>query len=91
MRYRCAGLFCFLLIGFCLFGCGLAKAQTHRSTDSRLVGGFRNAPDAGWIFVHLQGSPSAIGFQHGYLLTPEIEDTKQAISLSVTHEVNHNW
>jgi len=26
----------------------------------------------GWIFVHLEGGPLARGFQHGYLLAPEI-------------------
>jgi hypothetical protein len=28
----------------------------------------------GWIYVHLEGTPSQIGFQHGYLLAPEIDD-----------------
>ena len=41
--------------------------------------------------MHLEGSPSAIGYQHGYLLTAEIEDCKKAIELSTTHEVNQSW
>src|ERR1700735_5326474 len=28
----------------------------------------------GWIYVHLEGSPHDIGYQHGYLLAPEISD-----------------
>ena len=28
----------------------------------------------GWIYVHLEGTPTEIGFQHGYLLAPEIDD-----------------
>ena len=59
--------------------------------DSRLRGAFRNPVKDGWIYVHLEGSPSEVGFQHGYLLAPEIEDSKQAIELSITHEVNHTW
>ena len=43
------------------------------------------------LFVHLEGGPSAVGFQHGYLLAPEIEDSKRAIELSTTRGVNHNW
>lgn len=29
---------------------------------------------AGWVRVHLKGSPGQIGYQHGYLLAPEIND-----------------
>lgn len=32
-----------------------------------------------------------MGFQHGYLLPKEIEDSKRAIELSTTHEVKHTW
>ncbi|MBV8069163.1 MAG: peptidase C45 [Acidobacteriaceae bacterium] len=74
-----------------LSGAAAFAAAPESTVDSRLNGGFRNATQAGWIFVHLQGSPSAIGFQHGYLLTPEIEDAKAALELSVTHEVKHDW
>jgi hypothetical protein len=49
------------------------------SPDARLARAFRNPTEAGWIFVHLEGSPSAIGFQHGYLLRKELEDSKRAI------------
>lgn len=74
-----------------LFGTAAFASAAQSSVDSRLDGGFRKPTQAGWIFVHLQGSPSAIGFQHGYLLTPEIEDAKAAIELSTVHEVKHDW
>ncbi|MEO8028969.1 MAG: peptidase C45, partial [Bryobacteraceae bacterium] len=35
---------------------------------------FRKPAENGWIFVHLEGRPGEIGFQHGSLLAPEIED-----------------
>jgi hypothetical protein len=59
--------------------------------DARLQGAFRKPEEAGWIFVHLQGGPAEIGFQHGYLLAPEIEDARKAIELSTTHDVRHDW
>ena len=59
--------------------------------DARLHGGFRNPVKDGWIFVHLEGNPSAVGYQHGYLLSSEIEDCKRAIELSTTHGVGHSW
>lgn len=79
-----------------LIACGgvfVAQCARHGqpSSDSRLEGGFRNPTKQGWIFVHLEGGASAIGFQHGYLLAPEIEDSKRAIELSTTHGVNRSW
>ena len=59
--------------------------------DPRLREAFRNPAKDGWSFVHLEGTPAEIGFQHGYLLTAEIEDAKHAIELSSTHDVKHNW
>lgn len=70
---------------------GCASWSAPSVTDSRLEGAFRNPVKAGWIFVHLQGSPGTVGFQHGYLLAPEIEDAKKAIELSTTHDVKHSW
>jgi hypothetical protein len=61
------------------------------AADPRLAGSFRKPAENGWIFVHLAGSPTARGFQHGYLLSSEIEDAQRAVQLSITHEVNHSW
>ena len=43
------------------------------SKDPRLAGSY-TFERGGWTFVHLQGSPQQIGFQHGYLLGPQIAD-----------------
>jgi hypothetical protein len=45
----------------------------------------------GWVFIHLQGSPRQIGYQHGYLLAPEILDAFQAVKLRDTHDTRHDW
>jgi hypothetical protein len=42
-------------------------------SDSRLKNSSRENRN-GWIFVHLEGTPGQIGYQHGYLLAPEIDD-----------------
>jgi hypothetical protein len=47
------------------------RAPQDQSSDPRLQKAYRFEQD-GWIYVHLKGSPSDIGFQHGYLLAPEI-------------------
>src|SRR5436309_2672890 len=72
---------CFAFAGNCL-------AKDH--SDARLEGAFRRS-EGGWIYAHLQGAPSTIGFQHGALLSSEIEDSKTAIELSTMHGVKHSW
>jgi len=45
----------------------------------------------GWIYVHLEGSPHDIGFQHGYLLAAEIADAFAVIRLEATHDTGRDW
>lgn len=45
----------------------------------------------GWVYVHLEGKPEDIGFQHGYLLAPEIEDGFKVVQLHDTHASKHDW
>ena len=61
-----------------------------RLSDSRLEKAYR-FQQGGWTYVHLEGSPSDIGFQHGYLLAPEIADALEAIKLFDTHETQRDW
>ncbi len=72
-----------------LAGAGGVSAGAQNQ-DPRLEGAYR-FEDNGWIYVHLQGSPQDIGFQHGYLLAPEIADALQAIEVEDTHETGHPW
>jgi Phospholipase B len=45
----------------------------------------------GWIYVHLEGAPHDIGFQHGYLLADEIANGFAAIQLNMTHSSGRDW
>jgi hypothetical protein len=67
-----------------------SKAQ-DASNDPRLAGAFRRPADNGWTYVHLTGTPSQIGFQHGYLLAPEIEDMLKAEKLLLSHDEHKDW
>jgi len=58
--------------------------------DPRLAGAYR-FEQGEWIYVHLQGSPRNLGFQHGYLLAPEIDDAFQAVRLVDTHDTQRDW
>jgi hypothetical protein len=80
MRISLLGLFLLLSLVF------LSRA------DDRLKGASRQPGEThGWIMVHLEGDAAARGYQHGYLLSSEIEDAKKAVELSITHEVNKSW
>jgi hypothetical protein len=59
--------------------------------DAELKGAFRRPENNGWTFVHLQGTSHEIGFQNGYLLAPEIEDTLKVTILEATHDSKKDW
>jgi hypothetical protein len=74
-----------LFISFSLAASPLAKQ------DSEVTGAFREPQKNGWTFVHLQGTPHQIGYQNGYLLAPEIEDTLKVVTLETTHSAKKDW
>ena len=39
-------------------------------------------------YVHLEGTPANVGYQHGYLLSAEIRDAFEAIKLFDTHQAS---
>ncbi len=45
----------------------------------------------GWTYVHLEGTPSQIGFQHGSLLSAEIADMVRVSQLVNTHQTKRSW
>ncbi len=45
----------------------------------------------GWIAVHLEGTPQAIGFQHGYLLAAEIIDLRGAMMMIFEKSTGRKW
>jgi hypothetical protein len=56
----------------------------------RPVGAYRFERD-GWTFVHLEGSPAEIGYQHGSLLAREISDLLQVIKPYLEKSTKRNW
>lgn len=67
-----------------------ALAATGAAPDPRLEGAYK-FHDGGWTYVHLQGTPNAIGFQHGYLLAREIEDNVKVYSVEGVNEYKRPW
>jgi hypothetical protein len=74
-----------------LLGAAFTLCSRDPETDPRLKKAVRSAERNGWIPVHLEGTPSEIGFQHGYLLAPEIKDTFHDISSELIHDEKRDW
>ncbi len=55
-----------------------------------LLGSHRFERD-GWIFVHLEGSPEKVGFQHGHLLAGEIADLLRVIKPYLAKSTGREW
>ena len=69
----------------------LAQNLGQNNNDARLKAAFRQPEKNGWTFVHLEGQPRDIGFQHGYLLAAEIEDMLMVTELEQTHDNGKEW
>jgi Phospholipase B len=58
--------------------------------DPRLAGSYRFDRN-GWIFVHVEGEPARLGFQHGYLLAPEITDLLNVVKPLLKQLTKKDW
>jgi hypothetical protein len=74
-----------------LFAAAVALVSREPQADPRMKNAMRRPSQNGWTYVHLEGTPSEIGFQHGYLLAPEIRDAEKVISLELTHDTKRSW
>ena len=46
---------------------------------------------AGWIYLHIEGGPRERGFQHGYLLAPEIAEGLRIARADWFHQSSLDW
>jgi hypothetical protein len=67
--------------------CSVIYAQ---KTDPRLAKASRE-DKAGWIYIHLEGSPRDIGYQHGSMLAAEIDDLIKSMQVSLPHLSGKSW
>ena len=75
-----------LAFGFVAISLSCGKGQ-----NPRLAGSWRGEERNGWIPVRLHGGPARIGFQHGYLLAPEIADALAVQKLLLPHDTKRDW
>ena len=67
-----------------------AATEEPRASMKSVGPGYRFEKD-GWIYVHLEGSPEQIGFQHGALLSNEIADLLRVIKPFLANSAKRDW
>lgn len=77
-------LFCITLAVIC-YSCTSSKKSEDR------LGKASREDKNGWVYVHLEGSPGNIGYQHGYLLANEIDTNIRAMAYFLEHETKKDW
>jgi CTP:phosphocholine cytidylyltransferase-like protein len=84
----------FLLVVFtaCLMtGCKNPPSGKATRSHEKMMQNCSRTEKNGWIFVHLEGRPEVIGYQHGYLLANEILDLRGAMSLLNEKTTGKKW
>ena len=70
---------------------GICPGAKVSAPDTRLKAAYRLAPRNGWTFVHLEGAPGEIGYQHGWLLAKEIQNGFEVQKLETEHDTKKPW
>jgi hypothetical protein len=81
----------YLLASLMFVAGSLPQLSPQVRPAAHMKGAFRKPAQNGWIFVHLEGPPFDMGFQHGYLLAPEIADAEKMEVLERTHDGKKDW
>jgi hypothetical protein len=70
--------------------CPRAVAGERPDLSEPLRGSHRFQRD-GWIYLRLAGAPDQIGYQHGYLLAPEIEELLRVLKPYLEKSSARDW
>ena len=83
-----------LFVAVCFNGCRQPAYQAEATigvmSDKKLEGSKRFERD-GWVYVHLEGAPDKIGYQHGSLLSKEIEDLLRVMKPFLQRQSKRDW
>ena len=78
------------LTALCLSGLVLT-AMAYAAADDATEGPAYRFQRGGWTYVHLEGTPAQIGYQHGRLLATEIEDLIGVLKVETLHSTKRDW
>ncbi len=80
-----------LFISLSTFLLSLFSCKTTPKPDSSRLAKSSREDKNGWIYVHLEGSPKNIGYQHGYLIADEIDTTLRMMSYFLERDTHKDW
>jgi hypothetical protein len=87
-------LICFLFSGLLLilFSCNNPSSSSlSRLKPEQVMSTASRSEKDGWIFIHIEGAPEIMGYQHGYLLAGEIINLRGAMSVLNEKTTGKNW
>jgi hypothetical protein len=67
-----------------------ANGRASSSPQSSLARAKRSEKN-GWTFLHIEGAPRELGFQHGYLLASEIKESIRTTRVSWEYQSGMDW
>jgi hypothetical protein len=82
---------CLLSVLFASASPAFAKRIATASSSAESSGPGYRFDRGGWKYVHLEGTPEQIGFQHGQLLAAEIADLLNVTKLESLHDTKRDW
>jgi len=71
--------------------CINSAAAPLSSEQNQCVAKGKRIERNGWVYLHIEGGPKERGFQHGYLLAPEIVDGLRTTRHSWEHMSGMTW
>src|SRR5205807_7814781 len=90
MKLRVFALIALGVALLCVTAFRFVQWKPRPAEDDRLKGSYRFERN-GWIYVHLEGAPEQIGYQHGKLLAKEIDDLLRVVKPFLQHETKRDW
>jgi len=84
--YRWVGV----LVAILMVMTAVSLAIAQKPKKELLAGSFRKDIN-GWIYIHVEGEPYKLGYQHGYLLAKEIDQVLRVIKFYFKHTTGKDW
>ncbi len=66
------------------------NSSSAEASSGKLAGSYRFERN-GWIYLHVEGSPDRIGYQHGYHLSAEIADLLRVLKPFLQQTTKRDW
>ncbi|MGB8099118.1 MAG: C45 family peptidase [Terracidiphilus sp.] len=78
------------LLPLCTVVCSVSTTAFAAASDPSAAPGYR-FQRGGWTYVHLEGTPAEIGYQHGRLLADQIADLIGVTKVETLHSTKRDW